>query len=112
MRRIICHYPIIFRDSKIGYIQLIKSVGELPEVEYDLDDIYWNRGVMTRELSLYLDYLREKGFTTLRAFVRENNLASKRVLKKNGFYELRGEKVDDLECFIIHLNLIKKNVDN
>ena len=70
-------------DKVIGHIQLVGY--DVPQVEYDLDEAYWNKGIMTRELKKYLKTLKLRGVS---AIIEKDNLASARVLTKCGFVEL------------------------
>jgi RimJ/RimL family protein N-acetyltransferase len=70
-------------DKVIGHIQLVGY--DVPQIEYELDEAYWNKGIMTRELTEYLKTLKLRGVS---AIIEENNLASARVLVKCGFVEL------------------------
>lgn len=50
------------------------------------DEAHWGRGVATQAVSLFLREVRERyGIKTVGAFTFSNNLASIRVLEKNGF---------------------------
>jgi RimJ/RimL family protein N-acetyltransferase len=50
------------------------------------DEACWGRGVATQAVSLFLREVRERyGIKTVGAFTFSNNLASIRVLEKNGF---------------------------
>ena len=46
----------------------------------------WNAGVATKGIALFLDLIREKiALETIGAFTYADNIASKKVLEKNGF---------------------------
>lgn len=46
----------------------------------------WNAGVATKGIALFLDLLREKiALETIGAFTYADNIASRKVLEKNGF---------------------------
>jgi RimJ/RimL family protein N-acetyltransferase len=70
-------------SKEIGYIQLVGY--DVPQVEYDLDEAYWNKGIMTKELTAYLKTLNLRGVS---AIIQKDNHASARVLVKCGFVEL------------------------
>ena len=56
----------------------------MPQLEYDLDKEYWNKGIMTQELKDYIKRIKNN-YKFLIAIVKKNNLASMRVLEKVGF---------------------------
>ncbi len=77
------------------------------ELTYWIDRAYWGRGVATAALRLFID---EVGMRPLYARVAADNVASRRVLEKNGFEVIgkdrgyangRGTEVDEL---ILRLN--------
>lgn len=80
----------LFKGEKdIGYIQLV-SIGRgviKPQIEYKLKKPYRNKGIMTKELLLFLDKIKDE-HPQIIAIVRDNNIASSRVLEKVGFCRL------------------------
>jgi RimJ/RimL family protein N-acetyltransferase len=84
-------------DKVIGHIQLVGY--DVPQIEYELDEAYWNKGIMTRELKKYLKTLKLRGVS---AIIEENNLASAKVLVKCGFVEL--SKIRGYRTFCKYLN--------
>lgn len=76
----------------IGHIQLVGY--DVPQIEYDLDEAYWNKGIMTRELTAYLKTLNIRAVS---AIIKKDNHASARVLVKCGFVELL--KIRDYRTF-------------
>jgi RimJ/RimL family protein N-acetyltransferase len=50
---------------------------------------YWGQGIMTTALKLALNRMYENEINIASAFVKSNNIASKRVLEKNGFDLIR-----------------------
>lgn len=84
-----CYFHRIFVEGKeVGYIQIMLYSGMHPQIEYDLDDKYHNKGIMTKELTAYLDRIKDK-FKTIVAIVKDDNLASMKVLDKVGFTETK-----------------------
>ncbi len=73
----------------------------MPQIEYDLDEKYWGKGIMTRELTQYIEAIKRK-FKSLTAVVERNNLASKRVLEKCGF--IFTTKMRDYDIFLLKLD--------
>ena len=80
------NYHSIIRDKKeVGKIQILNYYSSgLPQLEYDLDKEYWNKGIMTQELQEYIEKIKDY-YKCLIAIVKENNSASIRVLEKIGF---------------------------
>lgn len=77
---------IVVAEELAGYIAQFRRDG-LPEVCYELGPQYWGRGFATAALA---QLLREITVRPLYARVAKDNLASIRVLEKNGF-ALTGE---------------------
>jgi RimJ/RimL family protein N-acetyltransferase len=84
MVKINLFHRIIINGKEVGYIQLVHRHPAIPHVEYQLDDEYWGKGIMTRELTEYLVSIKD-ACPKLMAVVERKNLASKRVLDKCGF---------------------------
>jgi RimJ/RimL family protein N-acetyltransferase len=80
-------HRIIVEGKEVGYIQILSYNSIYPQIEYNLDDEYHNKGIMTRELKQYLDTIKND-YKALTAVVKEDNLASIRVLIKNGFIQI------------------------
>ena len=80
------NYHSIIRDGReVGKIQILNYYQSgVPELEYDLDKEYWGRGIMTQELTDYIEKIKDK-YKFLIAIVKKDNLASMRVLEKVGF---------------------------
>lgn len=86
------HFHRIIIDGKeVGYIQILSYNSDYPQIEYNLDEKYHNKGIMTKELGQYLDTIKND-YKVLTAVVKEDNLASIRVLIKNGFIQIPFEK--------------------
>ena len=82
------HFHRIIIDGKeVGYIQILSYNSDYPQIEYNLDEKYHNKGIMTRELGQYLDTIKND-YKAITAVVKEDNLASIRVLIKNGFIQI------------------------
>jgi len=113
MIKIGLHYPIKMNGKEVGYIQIIERT--IPHVEYYLDEEYWNKGIMTKELKAYLKTIKNK-FPKLLAIVDNWNLASKKVLEKCGFILMtQSEKyfifVNDLQANFEKKKIMKELVD-
>lgn len=88
----------------VGYIRLvIYEAGpqslEHPQLEYEIEEKYRNQGIMSQELPKYLNYVFESGEKIIVALCREDNLASKKLLGKNGFFNTG--KIEDKIIFVL-----------
>jgi RimJ/RimL family protein N-acetyltransferase len=73
---------IILADGQVaGSISCHAWFGA-PEVSYGLGKAFWGRGIATQALALFLDVVTTR---PLHARVVKDNLASRRVLERNGF---------------------------
>jgi RimJ/RimL family protein N-acetyltransferase len=100
MLKISTFHRIIINGKEVGYIQLAHynyTEKATPHIEYKLDNEYWGKGIMTRELTKYLASIKDK-FPKLIAMVERSNLASKRVLDKCGFIFM--SKISDYDVFV------------
>jgi RimJ/RimL family protein N-acetyltransferase len=80
-------HRIIIEGKEVGYIQILSYNSDYAQIEYNLDDDYHNKGIMTKELGQYLDTIKND-YKAIRAVVKEDNLASIRILVKNGFIQI------------------------
>ena len=88
----------------IGNIRIL----QYPEIErwflqYEVDAEYRNQGVMSRELPLFLQECKTKGFNQILAMVKKDNLPSIKLLEKNGFIEFK--IINDTITYIIDLRV-------
>ncbi|WP_167954802.1 GNAT family N-acetyltransferase [Anaerosporobacter faecicola] len=80
-------------------------------IGYKINEAYWNQGIATKAVSLMVHYLlKEVGVNRLQAFVMPENVASTKVLLKNGFTKegvlrqaniWKGQGIVDLQVFSI-----------
>lgn len=91
-------------QGHIGYIQLLSydEIGKYPHLEFSLDEEHRNKGIMTRRLRMFLESIREE-YPEIIAIVKEDNLASAKVLDKLGFY--RFAIIGDNYCYLSDLRL-------
>lgn len=80
------YHSIKIDGREIGKIQIISR--KVPHIEYDLDPPWHNKGIMTRELTAYLDEVKHL-YPNLMAVVEKDNKASIRVLEKVGFINFK-----------------------
>lgn len=80
-------HRIIIEGKEVGYVQILSYNSIYPQIEYNLDDGYHNKGIMTREVKNYLEAVKND-YKVITAVVKKDNLASIRVLIKNGFIQI------------------------
>ena len=78
-------YTVMLNKESIGFIEL-KINESYAEISYIFDCDYWGLGYGTKAVNMILDI----GFNKLKlisiyAYTLDENIASKRVLEKNGF---------------------------
>jgi RimJ/RimL family protein N-acetyltransferase len=92
---------IVVNENIAGHIARFELFGK-PEVTYWIGKEYWDKGIATKALELFLGDLEKR---PLYARAAKDNLASIRVLEKCGFtiigYEkafanARGEKIEEV----------------
>ena len=72
------------------------------EVGYDLNPLYHNKGIMTEALQAVLDFgFKRLDLDTIKAYTHYANESSKKLLIKNGFSLVTGEKDEDNEDNLI-----------
>jgi RimJ/RimL family protein N-acetyltransferase len=96
--------------EEIGYIQLLEYLEEskFPQLEFHLNEEYRNKGIMTIELKKFLEAIKEE-YPHIIAIVKEDNLASVRVLDKLGF--VRFVILGDNHCYLTDLRQTKETVE-
>ena len=100
MDRIFLVHKITQNNQTIGTILLVRYKGlKIPNLEYEIfDESNHNKRIMSEVLPKYLASCRLKGITRLIAQVKEDNVASIRILEKNGF--IQTAKFDEVLCYI------------
>jgi len=95
----------------IGYLQLVEYFrkGSIPHLEYKLNEECWNKGVMSKELPKYLKMIARDGYNKMLALVTPDNVASKRLLDKNGFVFVAD--IGGKQSYIIDLNHTKQDIE-
>ena len=92
----------ILSEAKVAGSVLCHSWGGEPEISYWLGKEFWGKGIATQALA---KFLQEVTIRPLTARVVKDNVASLRVLEKNGFSlkgedkwfsNARGKEVDEL----------------
>lgn len=87
-------FAIIIADQLVGMVGMT-GVVEPVETGYWVGRPYWGRGFATAAVALLIEEARRRGIRRLAAHVFPDNVASARVLEKNGFV-CQGEVQRDL----------------
>ena len=95
-------HRIKIEGEEVGYIQILSYNNSHPQIEYDLDEKHWNKGIMTRELGQYLEAIKND-YKVITAVVKKDNLASMRVLEKIGFNDFFLFKKNGYKIYIKEL---------
>ena len=80
-------------DKKVGRVFLHKYAWRTYWIAYDIDIEYWNQGIMTEAVKKVLSLLPTG--TLVITWVTVGNVASERVLEKNGFTKKRSPYVNN-----------------
>ncbi|MDQ2775318.1 MAG: GNAT family N-acetyltransferase [Acidobacteriota bacterium] len=80
-------FSIVVKNELVGMIGIIPSP-EPVEIGYWIGRMHWGQGYASEAIGLLLQEARRRGITRLAAEVFPDNLASMRVLQKNGFVNL------------------------
>lgn len=96
------------KDNEAGFIQLVFYYDntDLPHIEYWLHPEYRDIGVMSRELPKYLGFCNDLEYEAFVALVKEDNIASKKLLMKNKFTKI-ATREDGIEVYIFSPKLNK-----
>lgn len=89
------------------------------EIGYELDPDYWGKGIMTETIAQIITYgFQELGLNRIEAFYNPLNIASRKVLKKNGFqfegvlkkrFFIKGEFIDAAISAVLKEGFYRKN---
>ena len=75
-------------DKIIGTIFLNEFEGKRAEVGYELSESYWRKGIMSEAMHKVISFgFKKLGLGRIQAFVCEENIASRGLLKKLNFKE-------------------------
>jgi ribosomal-protein-alanine N-acetyltransferase len=80
-------YGVELKETKelIGMIDVVGYRDGSPVIGYVLGRAYWNKGYMTEALKAVIDELFHDGYSSILVKADERNIASTRVILKNGF---------------------------
>ena len=106
---------ITLKDSGelIGSIDIVGYLYGDPKIGYCLSRKYWNQGIMTEALGTFLDYLTSIGYDRVFIEAHVDNIASNRVIQKNGFKFLREDTriMSEVKKEKVRINLYGKYID-
>ena len=100
-------------NLEIGRFILVNYFGreKLPHLEFEVFEEfkeYRNRGIVSKEIVKYLKLCKKHGHNRLTAIVKEDNLASIRILEKTNFIRINNHKEN--VCFVIDLEFTKEKL--
>lgn len=77
-------------DQLIGTVgfKKISQQHRRADLGYELNPVYWNKGIMTEAVKLVTEYgLHKINLHSIEANITPSHIASKRILEKNGFVQ-------------------------
>ena len=104
-------FGIVLRSEKklIGNIDVVSFENDCPEIGYCLNSKYWNQGYMSEALKVFCDYLFTFNIRKIIIAADKDNIASNKVIKKNGFV-FTHESIKNIKnhaCILNYYELIK-----
>lgn len=106
--KVFCRKELFREKEKIGYLQLVsylRGSDDIAHLEFSLEEEYHNKGIMSRELPIYLKYLKKWDHKRLLAYVKNTNSPSIKLLEKNNFILVTPYK--DLLVYALDFNLLE-----
>lgn len=100
-----CFYLIKDKDSSIlGRINLvdIDEFHKIGHLGYRVGQVYTGKGIANKALKILIETVTDQGIKQIKATTTTNNIASQRILEKNGFeiiatsseeFEMNGQKL-------------------
>jgi RimJ/RimL family protein N-acetyltransferase len=86
-------------DKPIGYLCVLTYPNyEIPFLQYEIHPDYRGQGIASREVPIFLQEYQSLGYNQVTAMVEEDNIASMKILHKNGFIEFC--KIKDIITYI------------
>jgi RimJ/RimL family protein N-acetyltransferase len=103
--RVFSKYIIKDKDQEIGKIFLVDYIcgKSTPHIEFFLNEGYKNKGIMSREFPKFLKKMKKWEFNQALAIVKQDNIASIKILEKNGFIKIK--PIEDKICYLIDLRI-------
>jgi len=82
------YFVIYFGKEKSGILDIYKISKEDKRccIGYGINKEFWRKGIATSAVKEALKFLKTKKIHTIEATADPKNIASKKVLEKNGFY--------------------------
>lgn len=82
-------FAVIERSSEtlIGTV-MYQPVHDKVIIGYSIDEKFWNKGYATRIVAVLTKELKSMKFLIIEAWVKKENIASTKVLVKNGFQQI------------------------
>ena len=75
---------LLTNSELIGTV-MYQPLSDKAIIGYSIDEKYWNNGFATEVVAFIVNYLKEKKFRQIDAWVKKENKASIKVLEKNNF---------------------------
>jgi RimJ/RimL family protein N-acetyltransferase len=85
-------------DKPIGLLSVLTYDTNIPLLEYEINPDYRGQGIASREVPIFLQEYQNMGYNQVTAMVEEDNIASRKILHKNGFIEFC--KIKDIITYI------------
>lgn len=83
------HWAIVLDGTVIGNIEIVKIVDTTAFIGWQIDNDYWNKGIMTEAAIAVRDYMFSKvGIEAIEAAYMKENIGSGRVMQKIGMTEI------------------------
>lgn len=83
------NWAIVFKGKVIGNIDVVKIVDKKAFLGWQIDSVYWNRGIVTEAAEAVRDFLFQKvGVDAIYASYIAENIGSGRVMQKIGMKEI------------------------
>lgn len=83
------HWAIVYNNVVIGNIEVVKLVEETAILGWQIDSIYWNKGIVTEAAAAVRDHLfKDIGVNAIEAEYLKENIGSGRVMQKIGMTEI------------------------
>lgn len=103
------HWAIVYGGKVIGNIEVVKIIDTTAILGWQVDSLYWNKGIMTEAAAAVRDYMFCKiGTDRISASYILKNIGSGRVMQKIGMKQVSFEKycesLDDSEEHISEIN--------
>jgi [ribosomal protein S5]-alanine N-acetyltransferase len=84
------YFIILEKNKSVGFIDIYKinKKHKRCSIGYGIAHTYWGKGYATKALKLVLKKIKKLGLHTIEATTHQKNIASQKVLQKNGFEKI------------------------